>query len=266
MRFSSISLALTAAVAACTASAAQAQTIVGLVDGATLVMIDAKAKKVTSSVKVSGAKLAGIDVRPANGWLYGVTVDGGLVTIDPKTGKTEMRAQISEKLPAGAKLSVDFNPVADRLRVIGSDGTSLRINVEDGKAVVDGRLKYADADANNGKTPMAMAAAYSNSFAGTKETALYDIDATTGALVKQAPPNDGILNTLGSIGMKVTGPVAFDILSDGKGGNWAWLMAGGKLHSVDLATGATKAIGPVAGLKGQVSDIAILPMRSAPSS
>lgn len=267
MRFSSISLAFTAAAAACSAGAAHAQTVVGLVDGTTLVTIDAKARKVTSWTKVHGARLAGIDVRPANGWLYGVTMDGGLVTIDPKTGKTEMKAQISEKLPAGAKLSVDFNPVADRLRVIGSDGTSLRINVEDGKAVVDGRLKYADADANKGATPMAMAAAYSNSFAGTKETALYDIDAATGTLVKQAPPNDGILNTLGSIGMKVTGPVAFDILSDGKGGNWAWLMAGGKLHSVDLATGATKSVGAVAGLKGTVTDIAILPMtRSAPSS
>ena len=65
---------------------------------------------------------------------------------------------------------------------------SLRINVDDGKATVDGTLKYADADANKGKTPRVTAAGYSNSFAGTKETALYDIDAATGAFVRQAPP------------------------------------------------------------------------------
>src|SRR2546430_13424484 len=36
----------------------------------------------------------------------------------------------------GVTVTVDFNPVADRLRVMGSDGTSLRVNVDDGKATV----------------------------------------------------------------------------------------------------------------------------------
>ena len=40
-----------------------------------------------------------------------------------------------------ATVTVDFNPVADRLRVIGSDGTNLRANVADGKVVTDGALK-----------------------------------------------------------------------------------------------------------------------------
>ena len=66
--------------------------------------------------------------------------------------------------------TVDFNPVADRLRVIGSDGTSLRVNVDDGKVIKDGSLKYADTDANKGKTPKIMAGAYTNSVKGTKET------------------------------------------------------------------------------------------------
>ena len=47
---------------------------------------------------------------------------------------------------------------------------SLRINVDDGKTTVDGQLKYAETDANKGKTPRVIAAGYSNSFAGTKET------------------------------------------------------------------------------------------------
>jgi len=42
--------------------------------------------------------------------------------------------------------TVDFNPVADRLRVMGSDGTNLRVNVEDGKAIVDGSHKYKEGE------------------------------------------------------------------------------------------------------------------------
>ena len=47
-------------------------------------------------------------------------------------------------------------------------------------------------------------ARYSNSFAGTKETALYDIDIANWTYVRQAPPNDGILNTLGQVTLTLT--------------------------------------------------------------
>lgn len=257
----SILTVLSSALALGAASAAsQAATLAALQDGKSIVWIDTDQKKVIGSVKLDGgASVVGIDVRPADGRLYGVTPDGAIVMIDVKTGKWEKKSQLSEKLPAGAMFSVDFNPAADRLRVLTSTGMSYRINVDDGKTTVDGQLKYADADANKGKQPKVTAAAYSNSFAGTKETALYDIDMTTGAMVKQAPPNDGTLNTIGTLGTKLNGTVAFDIASDGKGGNTGWLLSGGKLHSVDLATGAAKAVGEIAGLKGNISDIAILP-------
>lgn len=251
---------VTAGIALAAASAAQAQSIAALVNGSSLVWIDAKAKKVTGSVDLSGgAKLVGIDVRPADKMLYGLAADGAIVTIDAKTGKWTKKSQLSEKLSAGAMFAVDFNPAADRMRVIGSDGTSLRINVEDGKAIVDGKLRFADADANKGTAPKVTAAGYTNSVAGTKETALYDIDAANGALVKQAPPNDGILNTIGKLGVKTGGPIAFDIVADGQGGNAAWMVMGDTLYGVDLATGAAKSHGRIAGLKGSVGDIAILP-------
>jgi hypothetical protein len=106
---------------------------------------------------------------------------------------------------------------------------------------------------------MVTAGAYSNSFAGTKETQLYDIDAANGTFVRQAPPNDGVLNTLGKLGVKPNGTIAFDILADGKGGNMGWMVMGGALYSVDIATGATKSFGKIGGLTGKVSDIAVLP-------
>ena len=252
--------AFIAAAATFGATAVHAATIAALQDGSTISWIDTEQKKVTGSVQLAGgAALVGIDVRPADGKLYGLTATGDIVVVDHKTGKWEKKSQLSEKLPAGATFSVDFNPAADRMRVISTTGMSLRVNVEDGKAIVDGSLKYAEPDPNKGKPPKVTAAGYSNSFAGTKETALYDIDAMQGTLVKQAPPNDGILNTVGVLGVKLNGAIAFDVWSDGKGANVGWLLSGGTLHTVDLASGSAKAIGPIAGLKGKVTDMAILP-------
>ena len=153
-----------------------------------------------------------------------------------KTGKATMKSKLDKPPPTGTWVTVDFNPVADRLRIMSNDGTNLRVNVDDGKVTVDGSHKFAEADMHKGEKPNIVAGAYTNSFKGAKETALYNIDGTIGGLIKQAPPNDGTLNGVGKLGIKVD-VVAFDIWSDGQGKNEAWLMAGDWLHSVDLATG-----------------------------
>lgn len=241
---------------------AEAAALAALKDGTSIVWIDTETNKVTGSVRLAAnATLIGFDVRPADGKLYGVTKDGSVIVVDHKTGKWERKSQLSEQLPAGASYAVDFNPAADRLRILSSTGMSLRVNVDDGKATVDGMLKYAEGDASRGKAPKVTAAAYTNSIAGTKETALLDIDVASGMLVKQAPPNDGILSGIGSLGMKLDGPIAFDIWSDGKGANVGWLLANGMLHTIDLATGKVKASARVTGLTGSVTDIAVLPVQ-----
>jgi hypothetical protein len=97
--------------------------------------------------------------------------------------------------------------------------------------------------------------------AGAKETALYDVDTAAGTLLKQAPPNDGVLATVGPLGVALRGGAAFDVWADGMGGNVGWLVSGGSLHTVDLATGRATAVGPIAGLTGTITDIAILPAK-----
>jgi hypothetical protein len=251
--------ALTAGVSAAAAGESWGATVAALQDGKTIVWVDTDHKRVTGSVGLAGgATLVGFDVRPADGRLYGVTPDGAIVVVDPNTGTWEQVSQLSEMLPSGVAIAVDFNPVADRLRIIAANGMSLRVNVQDGKATVDGSLKYVDGDPGTGKLPSVTAAAYTNSVAGTKETALYDLDAAANSLVRQAPPNDGILTTVGPLGIMLDGPVAFDIWSDGKGMNVGWLLTRGQLHAVDLMTGSAKASGTIAGLKGRIIDIAIL--------
>jgi Domain of unknown function (DUF4394) len=155
----------------------------------------------------------------------------------------------------GTITAVDFNPAADRLRVITSDGSNLRINVDDGKTAVDGTLKYKDGDAQAGKTPKVIAAAYINSSnPKPASTALYDID-DAGHLLSQAPPNDGVLNTIGMLGVKINGPVAFNIVNKGED-NAAWLATGGTLYSIDLKTGQATSAGKLEGVKGNLTDIA----------
>jgi len=238
------------------ASGAQAGTMLGLVEGKWIVTIDPGTRKVVKGVDIKGGgKLIGIDVRPADGLLYGVTADGSVVTVDPHSGQITPKSKLSETLKAGVVATVDFNPAADRLRIMGSDGTSLRVNVEDGKATVDGSHKFKEGDANAGKTPKIIAGAYANAMKGAQSTMLYDIDATTNSLVTQAPPNDGVLNTVGPLGIKLEGAVGFNITTAGDK-NEAWLTNGGNLYAVDLQTGKATMVGKLAGLPGYLTDIA----------
>jgi hypothetical protein len=251
-----ITLATSVAMIAFAAAPAMAANVVALAGDNDLVWVDSEAMKATGTTTITGieGRLLGIDVRPANGMLYGLFADGTIATINAETGEAKSVSTITTMLPEGATATVDFNPAADRLRVMGSDGTSLRINVETGETTKDGSHAYAEGDTK----PNVVAGAYTNSYAGTDATQLFNIDGEAGWLVLQNPPNDGVLNAVGEIGMKVT-EAGFDIASDGKGGNEAWLMSGDTLYSVNLETGTATEAGKVEGVSGTVRDIAILP-------
>jgi len=258
MNFRSI-FAASAALLLSSAAAANAAQVAALIGGDTIAMVDTTQKKATGSVKVTGISgaLVGIDVRPADGLLYGLVDDGTIVTI-AADGKASMKSKLDTVLAKGVAATVDFNPVADRLRVMGADGTNLRANVDDGKVTKDGDHKYADGDMHKGEKPNIVAGAYINSVKGAKETALFNIDGTIGGLIKQAPPNDGVLAAIGKLGIKAD-KVAFDISSDGAGKNEGWLMAGDTLYSVNLASGKATEAAKISGVSGTVRDIAILP-------
>ena len=232
---------------------AMAATVVGLSGENELHWFDTESWTRTGGVTVTGVegRLLGIDVRPADGMLYGVFADGTLASIDPKSGVATKVSTLATRLAEGVSATVDFNPVADKLRVMGSDGTSLRVSVESGEVVSDGSHSYAD-----GTQPNIIAGAYTNSYKGAEKTQLFNIDGAAGWLVLQDPPNDGKLNPLGEIGVKPS-EAGFDIASDGKGGNEAWLVVEGGFHSVNLETGATTEAGRIEG--ANVRDIAILP-------
>lgn len=241
------------------AGAAAAAPVVGLSGDRTLVWFDTDKPEISRSVDVDGVeRLAGIDVRPGDGKLYGLAADGTLVTIDLETGAATAGAKLTTMLPDGVTASVDFNPAADRLRVMGSDGTNLRIHPDTGETTVDGSLNFEAGDQMAEMTPNIVATAYINSYGKPEKTAMYDIDAA-GTFIQQTKPNDGVLKTIGKLGMEGADTYAFDIQTTADGANTAWLAAGGSLYTVDLETGAAEKKGDIAGAASALRDIAILP-------
>ena len=239
-------------------ASAEAATLVGLTADNKLVKIDTATMAASAPMAISGAdKIVGIDQRPADGKLYGLTATGQLVVIDHMSGAATAGSMLSEKVTLGPRPVVDFNPVTDRLRVIGADGVSLRINVDTGATTVDKPLNYDAADASAAKKPAVAAGAYTNSMKGAKGTELFHVDGGNGALVLQNPPNDGVLKTRGMVG--VTGPadVVMDIANEGEGKNTAYLIAGNALYTVDLASGKATQVGMIKGLGGKLVDIAV---------
>src|SRR5262249_53513546 len=107
------------------------------------------------------------DVRPSDGQLYALAIDGTVAVLDAGSGQATPKTKLDILPPEGVKVSVDFNPVADKLRIIGSDGTNLRADVDSGKVTKDQPLKFAIAEG----APMVIASSYTNSFKGAKETA-----------------------------------------------------------------------------------------------
>lgn len=239
-------------------ASAEAATLVGLTSDNKLVKIDTATMAASAPMAISGSdRIVGIDVRPADGKLYGLSESGQLVTIDHMSGKATTGSMLSEKVTLGPRPIVDFNPAADRLRVIGADGVSLRINVETGATTIDKPLNYDAADASKDKKPSVAAGAYTNSTKGAKSTELFHVDGGTGALVLQNPPNDGVLKTRGAVGAPGLADAVMDIDNEAEGKNTAYLVAGGSLHTIDLATGKATQVGAIKSMNGKLVDIAV---------
>lgn len=242
-------------------TAAFAAPIVGLTGDKTLVMFDTDMPAVTKTIDVTGVDaLAGIDWRPGTKTLIGVTLDSTIVSIDPTTGAATVVAKMNTPLPMGATaVVVDFNPMADRLRFM-TGTTNHRVHPDTGEVTVDGSLKYEDGDMHADEAPNIVAAAYINSFGKPEKTAMYNIDATIGALIQQTKPNDGTLKAIGKLGITDAGAeYALDVQTTEDGTNRVWLATGGKLYTVNLETGAATTAGEITGVETGIRDIAILP-------
>lgn len=228
--------------------------LAALVDERTLLTIDVANRRVTRRVTVQGVgRLLSIDLRTSDQRLYGLDVNGKVVTINPANGQTMAKPTLQATLPAGTRVNIDFNPVVDRLRIVAEDGTNLRANVDDGTVTADMPLNFAPPRTG---TPNVLAAAYTNNFAGTTDTLLYDITALD-LLFLQLPPNNGTLNGVGPLGINVT-QFGFDIQTRDRR-NRGLLVSGTSLYDIDLAGGRVFNKVAIRNLNGDiVRDIAVL--------
>ncbi len=250
-------------------SVASAEGIVGLTLNNELVRFESTSPASTfGTVAVSGLqsgeRLLGIDFRPATGQLFGLGSSSRLYQVDVVSGvATQIGSGQFSTLLTANNYGFDFNPTVDRIRVAGSNGQNLRLNpLTGGVAAIDGTIAYAAGDPNANVTPSVVGSAYTNNVNGATTTTLYNLDLATGALVTQIPPNNGVLNTVGMIGVSFDINTGFDISSQ-TGVAFASLNAGGftRLYTINLTTGAATLVGTVgAGL----SDISVF-IPSAPS-
>ena len=217
----------------------------------------------------------GMDYRPADGLLWGLTNRGRLYTIDPTTGVATFKvALVADPAAAGftgldasTSVSVDFNPVVDRMRVVTFTGQNLRINVATGATIEDTAVPQV---ATTGFSFVA-GAAYTNSFAGATATTLFTINNSRDDLATQTPPNSGTQVPVGPLGVAISEVQGMDIAGSTNQLVLGALSLNGaagphSLYNISLTTGAavlrpattgTAEIGGAAGLP--LVDIAIRP-------
>ncbi len=245
------------------AHSAHAADFIGLTTGNQIGMISSANPGAASFTAISGLaageRMLGIDLRPSNNMVYGVSSLNRLYTLNAATGAASfVTALNSAIINTGIAYGIDFNPVADingaaSLRFVSQAGNNYAINASTGAV---GNLSGV---IQSGIT----AVAYSNSDASKPtmapaSTTLYYINTATDSLLF-APSafNAPTLTQVGSLGLgaDVIGANGFEIDAMGRG--WAALTldnGDSGLYMINLATGAATLSGALnANLRGLTS-------------
>lgn len=249
------------------------ETVIALTSDGHLIRFNAgQPRRLQGSLPLKGLKagdsLVGIDFRVAKGVLFAVGRTGQIYTLNTTTGQlTAVGTGNPPVALRGTRFGVDFNPAADRIRVVSDVGQNLRFHPDTGAQIdfdaqtpggqADPDLAYAPGDPQHGKAPQLVSAAYTYNSKDEKITTNFALDARQGTLVMQGSregvtpvesPNLGVLRTVGLLG---TGPLtdaAFDI-SDVRNTALAAVRTPQhthtRLYKVDLSTGAARWVGTV---------------------
>jgi len=256
------------ALAGCAVSQEQAgsprkETLHVVTDKLELLTINAgQPTKVLNRVPLSGLAagdtLVGVDYRVAKGVLFALSKSGRLYTVDTASGVLKPVGNGPAVTLQGDAFGVDFNPVADRVRVISSSGQNLRLHPETGLvAATDPAPAYASTDKRAGSKPEVVAAAYTYNKTDDKLTSNYAIDRNGGYLVTMGSAegvqpvvsfNTGQLFSVGAIGVADMSDASMDI-ADVTGAAFAAIRlkthATTRLYSIDLQTGKGTFLGTI---------------------
>ena len=203
---------------------------------------------------MSGDKLVGIDFRVQDKKLYGVSMTGGVYVLNTSNATATLVSQLTVPLE-GLSFGVDFNPAADRLRIVSDTGQNLRHklypdNAGPSATTKDDPLDYPPATPVNAVGPNATGvtgSAYTNNdLDPSTATTLYALDTLLDQTALQSPPNDGTLAATGKLGVDANSSVGFDIYSTVRNGVTVEVQAlaslqtsagGSSFYSIKLPTG-----------------------------
>jgi len=208
------------------ASAEVVYAITGATAGSSLIQFDSASPGSAISIGSltgipAGHSVRAIDFRPATGELYAMSTNAtngyNIYTVNLSTAALSLvggGTTTTGNFPS--RVSIDFNPVVDRIRVVAGNNLNLRINPITGAlAAQDANIAYAAGDPNNTALAAFPAdAAYSNNVAGATSTTMYvfdfnrDVLSTQGSLGGVISPNTGQLFTVG-VAVGLTDPTGF---------------------------------------------------------
>lgn len=291
--FTALPLANAATSTPTTVTTQAAQKAIGLVGGSKLVKFSLGTPTGYTTVgNVSGlqtdTRIAGIDYRVQDQKLYAVGDAGGVYTVSTTTGVATFINRVTVPF-TGTISDIDFNPAADRLRIVTSAGENLRHNVNNAAApaapntpatptVTDGALTYVLPPAAPVPATSIAAVAYINNDVevppvgtpASSNTAIFGLDTAADQIALQSPANAGLLVPTGRLGIDAGSAAGLDIYSARTKGRavtnvaYATLQVNGiyGLYKVDLLTGLPTLVGRF-GAALPVADLAVLPVPTA---
>lgn len=235
-------------------ASSDAITLYGLGSNQQLYRFDSANPSGATAVGGPLADVVDIDYR-GSGVLYGMAGSGQTYSIDTSSGATSSLFMPTSAL-GGSVTEFDFNPAADRMRVLVGDSKNFRI-VPDG---ISGMTAGTVVDDLSFATPMGVSIVglgYTNPFAGTaaqgNTTALYSIGSNGFLYLHSVAPQFNTMTAVGTgLGFSITQPVGFDIGSDGTG----FLTHGSDFYTVNLASGSANFVGS---LGVAMNGIAVVP-------
>jgi len=172
----------------------------------------------TRLVRVTQANgnLIGIDFRPGDGKntsLYALTDTGTIYTVNLTPnglGNVTKVSDMTTRFPSGVQSLMDFNPMVNALRLIGSDRLNYAVVNSGGSLnamAIQTALSYDPNDVNRGVSPHVSAGSYTNNFNGVTTTRFYGIDYDLDTLVTIQPATPGGPSATGGGVLQTLGPL-----------------------------------------------------------
>ena len=189
-----------------------------------------------------------LDFHPFTGELFGVdtaSATGSFIyRIDPTTGAETSLSLTGDilSLENTGVTGMAFDPVTGFLRLTESNSqVNYLVNILGNSAAVTRQtdFSFAPGDPNFGQ------AIRVDSMAFSSNQILYGIDSGLNILVSINPQADGLVNTIGSIGIPGFNLYGFDITEDNRGFFTVDNNITSQFYSLDLATGSSTLIGDI---------------------